>query len=161
MQASLDEPTRTIVLHHAKPNKLQCRTLLLAEKVYYTHSLCIYIESYGCVCRVQISTLADHNEELMKLKHAGPWSKCWCKWYLHNAHWKRIVYFIVKYVHIYVQYICAVVYFAGLLFSCLSRACVRACVCVCAGVQNQNAPFSRHPHSNWQNKYRRGQHSHR
>jgi translation initiation factor 3 subunit C len=79
--ASLDEPTRTIVLHHAKPNKLQCQTVLLAEK---------------------ISTLADHNEELMKLKHAGPWS-----------------------------------------------------------VQNQNAPFSRHPHSNWQNKFRRGQHSHR
>ena len=24
---------------------------------------------------LQISTLADHNEELMKLKHAGPWSK--------------------------------------------------------------------------------------
>ena len=30
-----------------------------------------------------------------------------------------------------------------------------------AGAQNQNTPFSRHPHSNWQSKFRRGQHSHR
>ena len=36
VQASLDEPTRTIVLHHAKPNKLQCQTVLLAEKVDFS-----------------------------------------------------------------------------------------------------------------------------
>ena len=32
-QASLDEPTQTIVMHHTKPNKLQSQALLLAEKV--------------------------------------------------------------------------------------------------------------------------------
>lgn len=32
-QASLDEPTHSIVMHHAKPNKLQSQALLLAEKV--------------------------------------------------------------------------------------------------------------------------------
>eukprot|EP00731_Ephydatia_muelleri_P022471 Em0015g54a len=51
--ASLDEPTQTIVLHHAKPSKVQSQAILLAEKV---------------------GMLAEHNEELMKLKHAGPWN---------------------------------------------------------------------------------------
>lgn len=51
--ASLDEPTQTIVLHHAKPSKVQSQAILLAEK---------------------IGMLAEHNEELMKLKHAGPWN---------------------------------------------------------------------------------------
>ena len=32
-QASLDEPTQMIVVHHAKPNQLQSKALLLAEKV--------------------------------------------------------------------------------------------------------------------------------
>lgn len=51
--ASLDEPTQTIVLHHAKPSKVQSQAILLSEKV---------------------GNLAEHNEELMKLKHAGPWN---------------------------------------------------------------------------------------
>lgn len=51
--ASLDEPTQMIVMHHAKPNKLQCQALLIADK---------------------IQVLAEHNEELMKIKHAGPWN---------------------------------------------------------------------------------------
>ena len=33
LQASLDEPTQMIVMHHAKPNKLQCQALLIADKV--------------------------------------------------------------------------------------------------------------------------------
>ena len=33
-----------------------------------------------CSIETQISTLADHNEELMKLKHAGPWSKWNTQW---------------------------------------------------------------------------------
>ena len=33
-QASLDEPTHSIVMHHAKPNKLQSQALVLAEKVW-------------------------------------------------------------------------------------------------------------------------------
>ncbi len=38
------------------------------------------LKSHFCV--VQIGTLSDHNEELMKLKHAGPWSKFNCDSYL-------------------------------------------------------------------------------
>jgi len=33
LQASLDEPTQMVVMHHAKPSKLQCLALLLADKV--------------------------------------------------------------------------------------------------------------------------------
>ena len=36
---------------------------------------CVCVCVCACACSLQISTLADHNEELMKLKHAGPWSK--------------------------------------------------------------------------------------
>ena len=36
-QASLDEPTQTVVIHHASPNKLQCQALLLADKVCIEH----------------------------------------------------------------------------------------------------------------------------
>ena len=32
-QASLDEPTQTVVIHHVSPNKMQCQALLLADKV--------------------------------------------------------------------------------------------------------------------------------
>jgi translation initiation factor 3 subunit C len=51
--ASLDEPTQCIVMHHAKPTKLQSLALNLAEK---------------------IGTLADHNEELLKVKQGSGWS---------------------------------------------------------------------------------------
>lgn len=48
--ASLDEPTQSIVLHHAEPSNLQSLALNLAEK---------------------IGSVADHNEELLKVKQ-GP-----------------------------------------------------------------------------------------
>ena len=85
-----------IVMHHAKPNKLQCQALLIADKVHvrkdrqstriivvpvrvlYQHVL--YLGLVRILCHLasfdftQISMLAEHNEELMKIKHAGPWS---------------------------------------------------------------------------------------
>ena len=53
-QGSLDEPTQSIILHHAQPTQLQMLALQLSEKV---------------------ANLAEQNEEMMKLKHAGPWSE--------------------------------------------------------------------------------------
>ncbi|XP_065891272.1 eukaryotic translation initiation factor 3 subunit C-like isoform X2 [Dysidea avara] len=50
---SLDEPTQSIILHHAQPTQLQTLALQLSEKV---------------------ANLAEQNEEMMKLKHAGPWT---------------------------------------------------------------------------------------
>lgn len=79
-----------IVVHHAKPNRLQSKALLLAEKVlpFHTHTHahthmhpCMNILSYSKDMPLfpplsqQIGVLAEHNEELMKLKHAGPWSE--------------------------------------------------------------------------------------
>lgn len=66
-----------VVMHHAKPNKLQCHALLLADKVCIqaaSHT-CMHTRTGDVICKFQISTLSEHNEELMKLKHAGPWSK--------------------------------------------------------------------------------------
>ncbi|XP_011403348.1 PREDICTED: eukaryotic translation initiation factor 3 subunit C-like [Amphimedon queenslandica] len=50
--ASLDEPTQCVVMHHAKPTKLQSLALNLAEK---------------------IGTVADHHEELLKVKQGPGW----------------------------------------------------------------------------------------
>ena len=54
-QGSLDEPTQSIILHHAQPTQLQMLALQLSEKV---------------------ANLVEQNEEMMKLKPAGPWSEC-------------------------------------------------------------------------------------
>ena len=35
VQASLDEPTESVVLHHAKPTALQNLSFILAEKVQF------------------------------------------------------------------------------------------------------------------------------
>ena len=46
-QASLDEPTRTVVMHRTEPSHLQSLALQLAEK---------------------FSTLVDHNERIMEIR---------------------------------------------------------------------------------------------
>ena len=53
LMASLDEPSQSLAIHHARPSNLQCLALQLSEK---------------------ISNLAELNEDLMKLKHATPWN---------------------------------------------------------------------------------------
>ena len=49
-QASLDEPTRTVVMHRTEPTRLQSLALQLSEKV---------------------SSLVDNNERIMELKQGN------------------------------------------------------------------------------------------
>jgi len=56
-------------------------------------SVCwLAVEGCGCghVWCAQVGTLSDHNEELMKLKHAGPWSE------LTLVVWTSVVVFVPK-----------------------------------------------------------------
>ena len=55
-QASLDEPSRSVAIHHAKPSSLQSVTLHLSEKVcmyvctvYTVHKVRTYVHTYICL----------------------------------------------------------------------------------------------------------------
>ena len=51
LQASLDEPTQSVVMHRTEPSRLQSLALQLAEKM---------------------ASLVDQNERLLEMKTAGP-----------------------------------------------------------------------------------------
>jgi translation initiation factor 3 subunit C len=50
LQASLDEPTRTVMMHRTEPTRLQSLALQLSEKV---------------------SSLMDNNEKMAEMKQGG------------------------------------------------------------------------------------------
>lgn len=74
VQASMDEPTKTIVLHRTEPTRLQSMLLQLSDKVYKqdsSNNKLIYMNSAHELMLLQINILRETSDRTIETKIQG------------------------------------------------------------------------------------------